>query len=275
MRQTMLRMFYDGRGLASGLAALFAGLFAGSFPGACLAEAPAGAPLRFRLCSLDIDYPPYARVDGSGHVQYVVRQAAMQLGVEFERRVAPRRRCLEELRAGMVDGIIGPWSAERAEYGVFPGGPGKVDERKALATPTYYLYRRKGSLVTWDGQRFSQLGEGRLGVEAGFAVIVERLQHLGVVYDDGAKTVDGNLEKLMNGRLAGMIAMEDQASRQIAARHPGQVERAGKPFERAPLYLMLSHQFHAQYPRFAERYWQAQLEILATAEYRQYLKAHP
>ncbi|SFV10582.1 substrate-binding periplasmic protein [Pseudoduganella namucuonensis] len=243
--------------------------------GAARAAGSGAEPARFRLCAIDVDYPPYARIDGTGHLQYLLVQAARNLGLEVERRVAPRRRCVEELRAGVVDGMVGAYSAERAEYGVFPGVEGDVDERKALATPRYFLYRRKGGVAEWDGQRFARLGEGRLGVESGFVLIIERLRQAGVRYDDGAKTLELNLDKLVNGRLDGVIGMEAEADKLVAARYAGKIERAGKPFEQTPLYLMVSRQFHALYPRFTERYWQAQAEYLTTPDYRQYQLTHP
>lgn len=237
--------------------------------------AAATAPVRFRLCSMDVDYPPYARVDGTGHLQYLMQQAARGLGVELERRVAPRRRCVEELKSGLVDGMVGAYSAERAEYAVFPTAGSGLDEKKAMAVSRYFLYRRKGTALDWDGQRFSGLGDGRIGVESGFVFIIERLQQLGIPYDDGGKALEPNLGKLAAGRLDGVIAMELEADQLIATRFEGKLERAGKPFEQTPLYLMLSRQFHTQYGRFSDRYWQALAEYRMTADYRQYQQTHP
>jgi len=245
-------------------------------PGWAGNEPPAApAPARFRLCSMDVDYPPYARVDGTGHLQYLMQQAARGMGVELERRIAPRRRCVEELKTGLVDGMVGAYSAERAEYAVFPTAGNGLDERKAMAVPRYFLYRRKGAPLEWDGQRLVGLGEGRIGVESGFVFIIERLRQLGVAYDDGSKALEPNVAKLVAGRLDGVIAMELEAEQLVAARYEGKIERAGKPFEQTPLYLMVSRQFHARHARFADQYWQALAEYRSTADYRQYQQAHP
>lgn len=244
----------------------------GAQGGSTVSEA---APARFRLCSMDIDYPPYARVDGTGHLQYLVGKAGRPLGLEVERRIAPRRRCIEELKAGLVDGMAGAWSPERAEYAIFPMTGAEPDERKALATPRYFLYRRKGATVEWDGQRFTGLGEGRIGVESGFIFLIERLQRLNVRFDDGSKALEPNVAKLLVGRLDGVIGMEIEADQLVAARYEGKVERSAKAFEQTPLYLMVSRQFYAQYGKFMERYWQAMAEYRQTADYRQYQQAHP
>lgn len=245
--------------------------WAGNEPSASGAPAPA----RFRLCSIDVDFPPYARVDGTGHLQYLLLQAARGMGVELERRIAPRRRCLEELKAGLVDGMIGAYSAGRDEYAAFPMAANGPDQKKAMAEPRYFLYRRKGTSLDWDGQRLTGKGDGRIGVESGFAFIIERLQQLGVAYDDGSKALEPNIAKLVAGRLDGVIAMELEADQLVAARFEGRIERSAKPFEQTPLYLMLSHQFHGQYRRFADRYWQALADYRNTADYRQYQQARP
>lgn len=235
----------------------------------------AQTPARFRLCSMDVDFEPYANVVGTGQLQYLMGQATRNLGIELERLVAPRRRCIEQLKAGLVDGMFGAYSRERAEYAVFPMLGAEPDERKALATPRYFVYRRKGGALSWDGQRFDGLGEGRIGIESGFGVIIDLLKRLQVRYDDGAKSLEPNLGKLVAGRLEGVIAMELEADRLIALRYADKLERLARPFEETPLYLMFSPQFYAQYPAFATRYWQALQEYRASADYRQYQQAHP
>ena len=236
----------------------------------------AAAPVRFRLCSMDVDYEPYANVEGTGQLQYLMGQASRNLGVELERYVAPRRRCIEQLKAGLVDGMFGAYSPERAEYAVFPMQGAEPDERKSVATPRYFVYRRKGAPLTWDGQRFGGLGqgEGRIGVESGFAFLIEQLQRLQVRYDDGAKSLEPNLSKLAAGRLDGVIGMEIEADKLIASRYADKLERLARPFEQTPLYLMFSRQFHAQYPGFSVRYWQALQDYRGTPDYRQYQQTH-
>jgi polar amino acid transport system substrate-binding protein len=232
-------------------------------------------PARFRYCGLDIDYPPYSRVDGSGHLQHLVGLAVRSTGVALEFRVAPRRRCIEELKAGLVDGMIGGYSPERAGVAVFPMAGMQPDVDKSVATPRYYLYRKKGAPLQWNGERFSGQGEGRIGVESGFTVIIEQLRRLQVRYDDNAKSLDPNFGKLAAGRLEGVIAMEAEAERLIARSYAGLLERAGQPFDETPLYLMLSHQFHARHPAYSARIWQALQEHRASIGYRLYQQAHP
>jgi polar amino acid transport system substrate-binding protein len=124
----------------------------------------ADAPVHLRICAMDVDYPPFGKVDGTGHLQYLVYQTARNLHLEIERRIAPRRRCLEEIKTGASDAMASAYSPQRAEHAVFPMVGDAVDASKALGVMTYYVYRRTGSALDWDGLRFKQLGAGRIGV---------------------------------------------------------------------------------------------------------------
>lgn len=242
---------------------------------ACARAQEAPGPVRFRLCSMDVDYPPFAKVDGTGHLQYLLLQTARNMNLDVERRIAPRRRCLEEIKTGVSDGMASAYSPQRAEQAVFPMDGGAVDESKALGVMNYYIYRRTGSPLSWDGRRFNDLGPGRLGVESGFIFVIDRLKELGVPYDDGAKALEPNLGKLIAGRVDGVVGMMEEADRMIASRYAGQIERSGKPFEQTPVYLMVSRQFYSQNPKLVERYWQALRNYRGTPDYRQYQLNNP
>jgi polar amino acid transport system substrate-binding protein len=242
-----------------------------------MAGAPAAhaAPPGFRFCSMDVDFPPYARVDGSGHLQYLMVQAARSIGMQVERHVAPRRRCLEEIKAGLSDGMIAAYSAERAQFAGFPMAGSDADDSRALGVVRYYTYRRSGSALEWDGKRFAELGTGVIGVESGFILITDRLRLLEVRFDEGGKSLEQNMAKLVLARFDGVIAMDLEADKLIAARFAGKVERAGKLFEHSALHLMLSRQFVAQYPKLADAYWQAIADYRASSDYRSYQQKNP
>jgi polar amino acid transport system substrate-binding protein len=242
---------------------------------AALALPAQAAPPLFRFCSMDVDFAPYARVDGSGHLQYLMVQAARSIGMQVERHVAPRRRCLEEVRAGQSDGMIAAFSSERAQFAVFPMAGSEADDGKALGVVRYFPYRRSGSALEWDGKRFNELGNGVIGVESGFILITDRLRLLDVRYDDGGKSLEQNMGKLLLARFDGVIAMDLEADKLIAAKFAGKVERAGKAFEQSALHLMLSRQFMAQYPKLADAYWQAIADYRESNDYRSYQQKNP
>jgi polar amino acid transport system substrate-binding protein len=241
--------------------------------GAASAAHSAEPPV-LRFCSLDIDFAPVARVDGSGHYQFLLEQAARKVGIRLERRIAPRRRCLDEIRAGISDAMIGAYTPERATMAAFPLAAGGPDVTKSFGTVRYYPYRRTASGVSWDGQRFRGL-DGSVGVESAFVFITDRLRMLGVPYDDGAKTLGQNLDKLRADRVDVVIGMDLEADKLVAQRHPGRIERAGAAFDLSPMYLMLSKQFHAAHPQAAQRLWQAVQEVRNSPSYKRYQREHP
>lgn len=249
---------------------LFSLLVFAALPAAQAADA---VPV-LRFCSLDIDFAPVARVDGTGHYQYLLQLAALKAGIKIERKIAPRRRCLDEIRTGVSDGMIGAYTPERAETAAFPMAGGAPDVTRSFGTVRYYPYRRVASSVGWDGQRFHGL-HGNVGVESAFAFITERLHALGVPYDDGAKTLEQNMDKLYANRVDIVIGMGLEADRLVAQRHIGRIERAGAAFDLSPLYLMLSRQFHARHPEAAQRLWQAVQEARNSPAYKRYQKDHP
>ncbi len=240
-----------------------------------LAVSAQAAPPVLRVCSMDVDFAPFARTDGSGHWQYLTVLAARSLGMAVERHVAPRRRCLEELKSGVADAMIGGYSPERAATAAFPMTGSEPDEAKALGVVRYLVYRRVGTGVEWDGRRFVELGNGVIGVESAFALIIDRLRQLEVRFDDGSKTLEQNFAKLALARFDGVVAMDMEAERLIAAKFAGKLERAGKPFEQSALYLMLSHAYLAQNPKLAEALWQAVAEQRASSTYRNYQQRAP
>jgi polar amino acid transport system substrate-binding protein len=251
-------------------------------PGAALAvllvPAVAGAangPARMRVCAMDVDYPPFGKVDGTGHLQYLALQAAKGVGMQLDRHVAPRRRCLEEIKSGVSDAMASAYSPQRTEIAVFPMEAGEVDASKAMGVMTYYVYRRTGSPLDWDGRRFRELGDKRLGVQSGFIYVIERFQQLGVLFDDGAKALEPTMAKLAAGRVEGVVGMMEEADALIAKNYPAQMERTNKVFEQTPVYLMVSRQFYAQNPALVERYWKAIRNYRTTYDYRRYQLEHP
>lgn len=259
-------MLVDGKWCASALLAL---LLASPY------AQGANEPVRMRVCAMDVDYPPFGKVDGTGHLQYLVGQAAKGMNLAIERHVAPRRRCLEEIKSGLSDAMATAYSPVRAETAVFPMTGGAIDASKAMGVMTYYVYRRPGSPLDWDGVRFKELGDKRLGVQSGFIYVIERLKQLGAAYDDGAKALEPNFAKLAAGRVEGVVGMMEEADQLIVHQYSGQVERTRKVFDQTPIYLMVSRQFYAKHPKLVERYWQAMRTYRSSYDYRRYQLSHP
>lgn len=203
-----------------------------------------------------------------------MQEAAGKAGLALERRIAPRRRCLDEIRNGSSDAMIAAFTPERGAMAAFPLAAGGPDVTRSFGTVRYYPYRRAASAVSWDGERFHGLS-GSVDVESAFVFVTDRLRGLGVAYDDGGKTLEQNMEKLRAGRVDIVIGMDLEADRLAASRHGGRIERAGGAFDLTPMYLMLSKQFHAAHPREAQRLWQAVREVRNSPAYKRYQQEHP
>lgn len=245
------------------------------FPALFLLIPSVCSAVTFRFCSIDVDFAPFARVNGAGHYQYLLTVAAQKAGITLDRWVAPRRRCLEEVRNGASDGMIAAYAPERAAYAVFPMSGATPDVTKTFGTVRYYVYRRKNSSLQWDGQHFNGLGQGVIGVESAFVFITDRLRADGVPYDDGGKTLEQNFSKLMAGRVNGVIAMDLEADKLLAGPYAGKIERIGQPFDLTPLYMMLSRQFYTRHPDAATRLWHAIESMRNSDTYRRYQTEHP
>ena len=175
----------------------------------------------------------------------------------------------------MLVGMVSAWSPLRGETAVLPMTGGVIDASQALGVMTYHLYRRKGSPLDWDGVRFNQLHDGRLGVQAGFIYITDRFTQLRVPYDDSAKALEHNLAKLAARRVEGVVAMKEEADHMAGQRYPGQFERTSKVFEQTPVYMMVSRQFDQQHPQLVERYWKEMRRYRGSYDYRRYQMSHP
>lgn len=217
----------------------------------------ADAPQHFRFCSADISHPPYTNAQGTGYFQLLLRHAAQSAGVDIEWQVAPRKRCLQMLKHGDTDGVFAGYSHELAAYGAYPMANGAPDPDKALGTVPLWIFRRTGSALDWDGKRFLNLGTGKIGIPAGSANMIIKLQRHGADHDDGGKTLEQNLEKLALGRLAGVVSHRSAAEALIGRRFAGQLEAIPIEFERETFYLAVNKTFHASRPTLMKAYWQA------------------
>lgn len=237
-----------------------------------LASGSLAAP--FRLCTLDQPFYPFTMPDGSGQTQVLLRRAAQSLSLSVENHVAPRRRCLEELRTGQADGAVGAWIVEREAYAAYPLQNGQPDEARSLAITRFLVYRRPGSAISWDGQRFQGLATAQqIGVQQGF-VHVAKLQATHAAYDDGARTGAQNLEKLRLGRVVAAIAQEEEVASLLQGRYRGQIEALETPFDSTVLYLMVARTFYEQNRDLTERYWQAIRTERESASYQKYLQQY-
>jgi polar amino acid transport system substrate-binding protein len=236
------------------------------FAAACDAHA-----LTVRLCTLDHPFPPYTMPDGSGQAQELLRLAGKEQGILIENVVAPRLRCIARLRAGEVDALLSGFLPERMDYGVFPMTGAVADESRAVSMVRFIVYRQKGGTAQWDGRAFSGLDQRPVGIQTGLAV-VKRLRETGVLVDEGAKTIEQNLEKLVRGRVQAMIALEGEAQPLIDRSYASRIEALPKAFDSTPIYLHVHPGYYASNREAIDKLWSALRRTRESPAFQQYQK---
>ena len=235
-----------------------------------LMVAPARAEdVLLRVCTADQPFYPFTMPDGSGQHQFLLRLAARGLPLQLHNYMAPRPRCLQDVREGRADAAIGIYAADRLDAFAYPGSAGRPDAAQGLGEVRFVAYRRAGSAVSWDGRRFQNLEGGPVGVLFGFAY-GPKLAQLGLPIDDRAIGHDQLLQKLLRGRNPVVILQERQGEQLIERRYAGQIEALSPLFEEFTLYLMVGRPFMTRQGELVRAYWRAIEAARASAEYRQY-----
>src|SRR4051812_37096730 len=153
--------------------AVAAGIFA------CALPAFAADAVAVKVCSENDDSYPWLFKDRPGLTASLLMIAEKKLGGRIELVGLPWKRCLDEVKSGVLDGAVKiSYSATRAaELGSYPMAGDKPDASKRLLIDTYSLYRMKGSSVAWDGTTLK--ADGPVGAQSGFSV-VDLLKGLGM-----------------------------------------------------------------------------------------------
>lgn len=231
---------------------------------AVAADKPASA----RLCYESTDIFPWVMLDRPGLNIIHLKAVEQKLGIKLELVSAPWKRCQEEMRAGVVDGIFAAsFKTDRLEMGVYPMAGDKPDPARAMMHDAYSLYRLKGGALKWDGKALT--ASGPVGAQLGYSVI-EQLKQLGAKVDDGAKTADDNLRKVIAGRVeaAALMTLEGDASLKGNPEFAEKIEKVVPPLVEKPFFLMLSKQFVAKYPEYANEIWKTVADVRDSADYK-------
>lgn len=223
--------------------------------------------LTVRLCTLDHPFPPHTMPDGSGQVQELLRRAAKEDGIVIENTVAPRLRCIAKLKSGEVDALLSVFLPERMAYGAFPMEGTVADETRAVSVIRFVVYRQKGSKLQWDGRAFTGLDQRPIGMQTGLAV-GQRLRQTGVTVDDGAKTIEQNLEKLVRGRVQAVVALEGESQPLIEHNFSGRIEALSKAYDTSPIYLHVHPRYYARHREAIDKLWDTVRRIRESAASR-------
>jgi len=203
----------------------------------------------------------------------IISEAAQKTGIKVIFIALPNKRVQTSLKEGnIIDGaFMFSYSRERTLNGVYPEIKGVPDGRRRIATLSYYIYKKKGSPLNWDGNSFSGIDKSdirnSIGANTGYSVVHD-LKNMGVHVDDGSRTTQQNFLKLQSGRISGFAHQDLVADNYLLLNKITDIEKISKPFIQKHYYLMISSQYYSKKRQTAERLWSeiGQIRDRKTAE---------
>lgn len=235
-----------------------------------LAPATAAEPRVLRICANQALGAPGDRNSGY-QLMHKVAELLPELKMEYS--ALPWTRCLGDAAAGLYDAVLAAsYTRDRAAGLVYPlDAEGRPDAERRMFQVGYVLLRRKGSSVSWDGERFlgssSKAGEV-IGAERGYS-IVQFARERGAFVEDRYPNFDSLVDALRLKRSAGVLINQEGASQLLIDPTWSQEhELGGPPMTPRAYYLPVSRQFHQAHPALAERLWNAVAQARAGLEFR-------
>jgi polar amino acid transport system substrate-binding protein len=237
-------------------------------PTVCLAAQVAAAPLN--LCFEDVPQAPWTMPDGAGLNIELLKRVARLTGEQFNYIARPWKRCEEETRSGVMDGMIGPSdNPRRRAYSLPPLKPdGTQDPERAMYHDHVGLFLRAGSGASWDGKSLVN-PRGYVVAQRGYYT-VDMLQALGQKVIDTPKSAEEGLRLLAAGAADVAVLMGRSAEESLRGdpRFHGHIVLARQPFATFDFHLMISRKSFDKDPRRFEAIWNAIATVRATPEYR-------
>jgi polar amino acid transport system substrate-binding protein len=239
-----------------------------------LSHQAVASPLK--ICFEDVPQRPWTLPDGSGLSLDLLHLVEKKTGEQFELYSKPWKRCIEEVRTGQMDGIVGAAeTAERRTYAVFPTlANGRINSLQALFEDSYDVFVRKDSDARWNGKKLNFTSPKGVLIQHGYA-IGEVLGKRGIVFSDTAVSADDALRQLSAGMFDIGILLGMEAKRQfrdVAFAH-GKIVRVEPPYVVWPFFLMIGKQAYARDPKRINLIWEKIAEVRASPKYKQMEKA--
>jgi polar amino acid transport system substrate-binding protein len=246
---------------------VFAFVAALALVGPCLSDAHA-APLNF--CFEDAPQAPWTMPDGTGLNFDMLRRVEKLTGEQFVFVARPWKRCQEEARNGLMDGMIGAAdSPERRVYSLPPLLPdGSPDANRAMYQDRVDIYLRAGSGASWDGTTLVN-PRGIVVAQTGYFV-ADLMRARGQNVKDTIKSAEEGLRLLAAGT-ADVAVLQGRAAEDLVRNDPrfrGRIVLAKAPFTVFPFYLLISRKTHAADPRRIEAIWNAIGSVRTNPDYR-------
>jgi polar amino acid transport system substrate-binding protein len=222
------------------------------------------------LCHEEEDSYPWLLKERQGLDILLLNMVAKKLNIKFEMRPLPWVRCLDELKNNHVDGAFKlSFSTERLDLGHYPmlGNKPNVDQR--LHAESYSLYRLKGSLINWDGERLNNANGAIVGAQSGFSIIAQ-LKELGVQVDEQTRSAEIIFKKLAADRVNAVALHTQEGDMELGRKgvFSNKIERIVPPLIEKNYYLVLSNAFYVRNPQLAKQLWAALANVRESAEFK-------
>lgn len=234
----------------------------------CLVSGASAAPLN--LCYEDVPQAPWTMPDGGGLNIELLKRVARLTGEQFNYVARPWKRCEEETRSGVMDGMIGPSdNPRRRAFSVPPQKPdGAQDPERAMYHDHVGVYLRTGSGAGWDGRQLVN-PRGLAVAQRGYYA-VDMLQALGQKVIDTPKSAEEGLRLLAVGAADVAVLMGRSAEGMVRddPRFQGRIMLARQPFAALDFHLMIGRKTYERDPKRFEAIWNAIAAVRATPEYR-------
>jgi polar amino acid transport system substrate-binding protein len=241
-----------------------------------ISASPLTAETVFRMVYFNKENPP--RVLGSGTsidwskpgiTVELFQMVAQRVGVQFEYKRMPWKRCLYAVEHGMADATFhASFKPARAKFGVYPARDGQLDPSRRIYKNSYVFYARKGSGVSWNGRALSNAARP-IGTQLSYS-IAEDLRNMGYAVEEEA-SVASNLNKLAAGRISAYAEIESIAD-YIRDKEKSRYENIVKlqpPLREKFYYLLISKLFVEKNPQLTEQIWDAVRDVQQTDAYRE------
>ncbi|MDK2123621.1 substrate-binding periplasmic protein [Parachitinimonas caeni] len=246
---------------------LGAGLLLGLVSMVSVAQAE-DKPATVKLCFENEDVFPWILKNGKGLNLIMVDMISRKAGIKIEPVGLPWKRCLNELQSGGMDGAFAAsYKDDRAVFSVYPMKDGKHDPSRRMMMDSYSLFRAKGGGIGWDGSKLNGLS-GPIGAQPGYSII-DQLKAAGATVDDGGKTADDNLRKVLAGRVAAAALQTLEGDNSLhTAEFNGKLEKVSPPLTEKPYYMIFAKPFQAKYPKAVEDLWAAVAAVRESPDYK-------
>lgn len=177
----------------------------------------------------------------------------LKFKAEFHRR--PWKRCLFELKNGVVDGIFnGSFKESRLKVGRYPFTKGSIDSTKRITTLSYNFYTNKNSDFTWDGKKISGNSQ-KVIAPLGYSIVdnLNKLNNI-VVIEKG--TTVQHLKMLYENKVDAIAAQKVTADKLISKNNRYKnIKIIEEPIKIKDYFLLLSHQLVEKEETLAKKIW--------------------